>query len=440
MRKNGKTSVAGKFKIILFMLLLALLSTNSFAGEYPIDLQKAGRYFENLKKYCDRDGGQLWGENLWAPILIIDRKTRFVVANQADKEGLLKKERNVYIGRFPADQNIANSTTRFGGKLWTMLMYPLPKKEYNRYQLGIHELYHFWQNKNNLDFSNYNNEHMDKMNARILVKLEWSALEEAILNEKEIRKHIKAALIFRKYRRLLYPEKVAMESEFEIHEGLAEYTGYKICANNERDYVNNIMENKDMYWNSRSYVRSFAYYSGILYGYILDKKTDDWNYNINPESDLGSLALKNYKIKLPHNIKQSYEKLRENYDYAKIYQVEETRKRKQQEKIQEYITKFTQESVLILETKKPKVAFNPRTLIPLDTLGTVYPTIKIISEWGKLYVKKGGCLFNWKRAIVSAKNLEQTGQQIIGQGWHLELEDNWELFQIDSNYKLRKVR
>ena len=50
-------------------------------------------------------GGVSLIHNLWGPILLIDKKTRFIAANEADNEGKLQKYGNLYIGYFFSEFN-----------------------------------------------------------------------------------------------------------------------------------------------------------------------------------------------------------------------------------------------------------------------------------------------------------------------------------------------
>jgi hypothetical protein len=424
--------------VITFFLVFVCNSIK--AQDYPIDLSLTAKYFREIKEICDSDNGKLWGENLYAPILLMDKKTRFVVANMPDKDGLLRKTGEVYIGYFPKDKTISNSTTDYGNENWMMVMYPLPEDDYSRNQLCVHELYHRLQNKLKLNFSNSNNDHLDNMDARILIKLEWLALEKAI-NEEEKEKQIDCltdVLIFRNYRRMLYPGKDTMENKLEIHEGIADYTGYKICSKNNEEFKNYVLKAKFKTWDNISYVRSFAYYSGTVYGYLLDKTNSSWKLSIAHNSDLGLIMRCVCKIELPENLDKSYKKSRNKYDYEGLYQYESDREKKRQEKLVAYRIRFTKDTTLILDIPKPNVSFDPRTLIPLDTLGNVYPTIKIIADWGILQVNEGGCLFDWKKAIISGQGIKQEKNLLKGDGWELELYPNWELIRVNSNYRLQK--
>jgi hypothetical protein len=423
--------------VIAFLILVA--SHLTMAQDYPIDLNKTAQYFKEIREICNLDNGNLWGENLWAPILLIDNESRFIVANQLDTDGLLKEAGNVCIGFFPEDKAVANSTTDYGNKHWMMVMYPLPSNDYSRNQLCIHELFHSLQKRMNLEFVNPDNGHLDNMNARILLKLEWSALEKAVQDETGKRKaYLEDALTFRNYRRSLYPGKDIMENTLEIQEGLAEYTGHKLCSESNKEFRNNVLKAHNNAWNNQTYVRSFAYYSGLLYGYLLDQGESAWRPGITPGSDLGSIIQDSYRIVLPSDLEKAFDKVKDSYNYEEIYLFEAEREKRRQEVLTAYRHKFTQDTILVLEIPKPNVAFDPRTLIPLDSLGTVYPTIRIIADWGILQVNGGGCLFDWKRAIVTGKNIKQENNRLVGEGWEIELADNWKLVRDGMHNTLKK--
>jgi len=425
--------------ITIFIMLFAFHSVN--AQDYPIDLNITSKNFKEVREVCDIDNGKLWGRNLWAPMLLIDVKTRFIVANQPDKEGLLKKEGDVFIGYFPKNKAIANSTTDYGGENWMMVLYPLPADDYLMKYLCVHELYHRLQNQLNLVFS-YSNDHMDQLDARILIKLEWVALEKSMneVNAEKRNESLTDALVFRNYRRELYPGSDTMENKMELHEGLADYTGHRIVSKTNEEYKSNALTAKKMYWENNSYVRSFGYYSGLLYGYILDQGNSDWKNDLKKSSDLGLMAKDINKINIPENLKKAYEKSRNKYDFEDISQFETAREKKLREMLIAYRIKFTKDTVLVLDVPRPNVVFNPGSLVPLDNLGTVYPTIKIIGDWGTLQVNDGGCLFDWKKAIVPATGIKKLENKILGAGWELELNQDWHLIRDGGNYQLKKSK
>ena len=87
------------------------------------------------------------------------------------------------------------------------------------------------------------------------------------------------------------------------------------------------------------------------------------------------------------------------------------------------------------------MSFNPANLIPLDVdEGTIYPTIRISDNWGILTVTTGGALLSpghvW--AVVS-EPVEIKEDEIIGNGWHIELNKNYYLEKNNQgNYLMTK--
>ena len=130
--------------LIAVALLAILLSfqNRALAQGSPIDTTLASQYFQEAKALCSRDNGKLWGVSLSAPMLFVDHGRRTVVANQADKEGVLTKNGDVFVGQLPANVNIANTATEWAGVKWTMVIFPLPEDKIRRANLMAHEMWH----------------------------------------------------------------------------------------------------------------------------------------------------------------------------------------------------------------------------------------------------------------------------------------------------------
>jgi hypothetical protein len=81
--------------------------------------------------------------------------------------------------------------------------------------------------------------------------------------------------------------------------------------------------------------------------------------------------------------------------------------------------------VLAIPLQKMNMQFNPGNLLPLDSLGTVYPDIRIVDVWGILTVSRGGALINptFSKIYVSAPS--NLSAPIQGDGWTLELNAGW---------------
>jgi hypothetical protein len=65
-------------------------------------------------------------------MLFVDGKTRTLVANQPDAEGLLTRSRDVFVGTLPAMVQVANTAMDWVGVKWTMIVLPLPEDKYPR--------------------------------------------------------------------------------------------------------------------------------------------------------------------------------------------------------------------------------------------------------------------------------------------------------------------
>jgi hypothetical protein len=79
-------------------LLLLLIGCKTEKADTYFTTEKASQYFRSVEDLCNRDNGSLWGKNLYGPLMFVDRVSRRIVANQPDKEGLLKGKDGVYTG------------------------------------------------------------------------------------------------------------------------------------------------------------------------------------------------------------------------------------------------------------------------------------------------------------------------------------------------------
>jgi hypothetical protein len=82
--------------------------------------------------------------------------------------------------------------------------------------------------------------------------------------------------------------------------------------------------------------------------------------------------------------------------------------------------------VIYLPLAKSNRQFRPSTLVALDDLGTVYPTLRLTDNWGALEVTGGSGALLYKgfnRATVSLTGAD--GAHLKGDGWTLELKPGW---------------
>jgi len=416
--------------------LLSLISLISIAvssaQEPSINLALAEQYFQEAQAICREDNGKLWGLSLCGPLMFVEPGMRMIVANQSDAESNLVKKGNVFVGRLPEKATIANTATRWAGVKWTMVIWPLPSNKQARVRLMMHELYHRIQDDLGLPASNPPNNHLDTRDGRVWLQLEWRALRRALEAEgAESSKAIGDALIFRLYRRSLFPNSDSAERGLEMNEGLAEYTGVKLRGSPEQESVTYLSKQLETAESKQTFVRSFAYASGPAYGFLLDRSKSGWRRGLKPSDDFGVLARHHYSIKLPANLKAEAEKRSAKYGGDSLSASETERDNKRQKRVAEHRARFIDGPILVLPlTDKVSYGFDPNNVESLDDLGTVYPTLRVSDTWGILEVTRGALMIlegpRVSRVQVPAP-ADPSKRNLQGDGWTLELSEVWNL-------------
>ena len=298
---------------LLLSVLTILVAMNTAAQAPPVDIAKAMQYFAEAKALSDKDNGKLWKVPLCGPLLFVDSDSRSAVANQADAEGKLRPLDGVFVGTAPPELGVANTAMKWSGVEWTMVMWPLPQYKQPRMRLMLHECFHRVQAQIGLPATDAQNGHLDSLDGRIWLQMEWRALEHAFWQDlKEQRKDISDAIYFRNYRRSLFPEAAKNENALEMNEGMAEYTGFKLATSSPEEYTVAVAAwLRSAPTRTPSYGRSFAYASGPAYGGLLDTAvfprgarhlnlwSRDWRKGLTPTTDLGQLLTRAYAVKLP---------------------------------------------------------------------------------------------------------------------------------------------
>ena len=429
-------------KWIFSPLFLFLLSCKGEKTETYFTPEKATQYFKIIEDICNRDNGKLWGKNLFGPIMFVDRTSRRIVANQPDNEGLLKLKDGIYTGIYPKELIINNAPVKFGGVLFAMTPLPSQEDDFRIKTQSIHSLFHRFQETKGIPFASYNTINMDEKEARLWIKLEWKALQKAINSEGEERQlAIRDALIFRGSNRELYQKFAADENRVETYEGLATFTFLILDTNSPEEYKTRLFESLDRIYNMPSFARSFGFIHGALYATLLYDKGFDFK-KIQPDNiDLGKAVKELYKIELPVICRDVGGSLAVNYNMDAIIREEETRRADIQDRIHKLISTFTEKPVVFLELESPYFDFEPEDIHPLDTLGTLYSSMRVSDNWGKLTVEKGGCLVSnsYKFLRITAKGFKEEKNHIFGEGWQLILNGNWELVPVEGNYFARKL-
>src|SRR3954453_7593363 len=127
---------------VLKVASVLVFVTCAAAQSSSINIKLAAQYFQQLKETSDRDGGKTWGVALYGPMLLVDRDTRVVVANQADLEHKLTPKDGIFVGKLPSEINVANYALDWAGVHWTMVIWPVSDFRQPRERLLLHESFH----------------------------------------------------------------------------------------------------------------------------------------------------------------------------------------------------------------------------------------------------------------------------------------------------------
>jgi hypothetical protein len=426
---------------ILFIVLM-FVSASSFGQEKKVfRIDEASAYFKETEVTAKKSKN-LWGKNLFGPIMLIDPGTRQIYANTQDSLGVLKQDGRIYTGVFPKNENISNTSIHWNGTNWATVMLPLPENRYDRIGLLIHERFHTMQPE--LGFilrDDGNNVHLDSKDGRIYLRLELEALKKAVSasTTSQINEHVTNAFIFRKYRQSLFSGSDIEENKLELNEGIAEYTGEAGCGRPEKQKAEHFVKNIDLSMRNPTFVRSFAYQTIPVYGYLLDKKKQGWNRNINRDTNLTDFFIGAFQVKLPVNLREAVSQLANSYNGVAITNEEIIRDENRTKLIMEYKHKFIEQPHFEIKlSDRMNVSFDPRNIIPLENEGIVYPTMTVMDQWGILNVTDGALRSSDWRKITVTNPSNMDGNKLSGNGWTLELNKGYSVVITDGNFGLKK--
>ena len=363
------------------------VSAAAFAQAPSIDPLAAKAVFTEAQTFSERDGGRLWGKTLYGPMLIVDPTTHAVVANEPDAKGLLRLENGVYVGTLTGDVAVGNTITKWAGKSWTMLMWPLPEDVLNRHWIMGHELFNRIQQELGIPVVNAINLHIDAPEARIWLQLEWRALAAALAGRGAAQEQaIRDALAFRAHRRQLFAGAAEQERTLELAEGLAEYTGLKVAmpdGDAMRWAAIGRLTNPD---NNATFARTFIFTSVPAYGLLLDQRLPGWRTKITARTDLGGLL----ETTLPDAAKVSANKRAPYYGLAAL-RISENERAAKTEAVKAHYRKLLVEgpTLTLSNAGNFNISFTTNNLVSLDDVGPVYPKAHVTDAWGTLDVTDG---------------------------------------------------
>ena len=389
--------------------LLALLGAATVA-EAQVQPKVAQRWFEEVTKLCERDAGRLWGVSLCGPMVIYDQATGTRATSQPEPEGP--------VPRLPA---YVDGPVTWGGVRWfAWALSMLPQKDADeRQQILIHGLFHRIQPELGLITENGANEHLDTLEGRFWMQLEWRALRRALESTRSGRAEaIADALAFRRERRRRFPGAAEGERREEIREGLASYTGIAVWANSPADARRAAASAAEM---QGSFVGNFEAASGPAYGVLLDDLLPLWRRQVRGDSDLGDLLAS--ATNRPPTADLAAAAAR--YDGATLRTAEEARDRAQQVRVGELRKRFVDGPVLTMPAPGRGTSDTTGSVV-IPGAGTVFfRNFTLSARWGRLDANNGVLRASDGATLSVPVTGPLEGTPLRGDGWSATLNTGW---------------
>ena len=378
-----------------------------------VDQQRAQEYFKEAQVLCDRDGGRLWGVSLCGPLVIADQKTQTLATSQPAPDGPR-----------PRLLGLVNAPIEWGGTTWVAFNWDFVASQTprSRKELFIHELFHRVQPGLKLMQQAAANEHVDVMDGRYWLRLEWRALARALRESGAARAEaVRDALAFRQARRALYAGSGEGERAVEITEGLPHYTAIVVAAPSAADAIASALDLLAGSETAESFLRTFPSTTIPAYGLLLDASSDGWRQRVRATDDLGTLVMQAFAVQPAGDAAASAAR----YDGAELRRAEEQREQRRQDRLAALRRQFLDGPVLVMPGGGSAGSFSQGAVV-IPGSGTVYfGSFKASGPWGTLDAERGVLVAtdgSWRRVSAPARRDDGT---FVGDGWTFKAAPGW---------------
>jgi hypothetical protein len=387
-----------------------------------VDQQRAEEFFREAQALCERDGGRLWVVSICAPMVIGDARTQTFATSQPPPDG----PRPNLIG-------LVNGPVQWGDTMWAAMTWETFVNWPARWlgEAAFHEQFHIIQLTKGIGApdgarigpnTRSENEHLDAVDGRYWLRLEWRALARALQESGEPRAQaVREALAFRQARLTRYPEHVVSEYVLDINEGLASYTQTVLAAPSPEVAIERALELLAGAEEGESSVRTYAYTSGPAYGLLLDAASPSWPrrmvvgeepavllmnaLGVQPAADAAATALR--------------------YGGAELRAAEEERERQREARIAELRERFIDGPVLLMPGGGSGMS-DSRGAVVIQDVGTVYfGAYRQRGAWGVLEADSGVLVSSDGRTRRLPAPVRRDETTISGPGWTLRVGSGW---------------
>jgi hypothetical protein len=393
------------------LLCLCLLAIPSLARG-QVDSTLAQSYFKEAAALCERDGGKLWGVSLCGPMVFADAATKTIATSQPAPDGPR-----------PYGLGFLNAPVTWGGTRWSAYMWAFisPSDAQARGILFIHELFHRIQPELKLMAGAGENDHLDTLEGRYWMQLEWRALSRALTSSGAARAAaIGDALAFRRARRTAFPAAATSEAADEIREGLAEYTGVVVATSSTTDAIALAVRQLAASEQEGSFVRRFHAASGPAYGLLLDAFAPGWTRRVTAVDDLAQMLTAATKIEPARDAAAAAAR----YRAAELRAAEEKLDVERQARVAALKARFVDGPVLIVP-RPTGAATNNTGATPIPDVGLVIMEYRSTPAWGSLTATSGVLVLTKGGVLHLTTPFQTSGSTLSGEGWTITLAAGW---------------
>lgn len=311
----------------------------------------------------------------------------------------------------------------WGGQRWTTLVWAtIYQDPHLRAQLMVHELFHRVQPQLALLGEDGHNEHLDTLDGRYWIQLEWRALARALGSRGETRRRaLSEALAFRAERRRIFPGSGENERRLEINEGLAQYTATVVTAVSLDDAEQDAMYQLLNAPLQETFIRTFPYAMGAAYGLLLDSSAPGWRQRVKVTDDLANMLAAASKVQPA----EGPARIAGHYGGRELRLFEEKRDANQKEKLAELRRRFVDSPVLWLPPAKSS-SFITNGMVPIPDVGVLYPKLRGSGDWGTIDATFVVVRNDDRKLILPAPTSVDPGYA-AGDGWRLNLSPGWKV-------------
>ena len=378
-----------------------------------VDQQRAQEFFKEAHALCERDGGRLWGVSVCAPMVIGDARTQTFATSQPPPNALRPKLVGILMGPI-----------QWGDTMWAALAWDVVANQPPRVRnaMFLHESFHIAQMRLGLVVETDSAEHLDTVDGRYWLRLEWHALARALRASGEARTlAVRDALAFRQARYARFPDKVKTERALDINEGLASYTGILLAAQSEAAAIASALDELAGQESGESYVRTAAYASGPAYGLLLDAASPGWPRKVRASDDPALLLMRALGVQPVADAPAAAVR----YGGAELHAAEEQREQQRQARIAELRRRFVEGPVLLMPGGGSGFSDSHGAVVIPD-VGTVwFGDYRQNGEWGTLVTNNGVLVTSDGRFRRLPAPVRRDDTTVDGEGWTVKAAPGW---------------